>query len=63
MAPLDLTPIIKNYEGKWVALSDDYTSVYGSGDSAKVAADDARSKGHQEFTLLFVEPSNLFYCG
>ena len=63
MSPLDLSSILKNYEGKWVALSDDHTTVYGAGDTAKSAADDAKSKGHQEFTLLFVEPSDLLYCG
>jgi len=63
MAPLDLTPIIKQYVGKWVALSDDYKAVYASADTANMAADNANQKGYSEFTLLFVEPSNLLYCG
>ena len=63
MAPLDLSSILKNYEGKWVALSDDNTTVYGAGDSAKEAAADVSSKGHAEFTLLFVDPSDFLYCG
>lgn len=63
MAPLDLSSILKGYEGKWVALSDDNTTVYGSGTSAKEAADDANSKGRPDFTLLFVDPSDLLYCG
>jgi len=63
MAPIDLTPILRQYSGKWVALSDDHKSVYASGDTAKVAADGAISTGHSDFTLLFVEPSNLLYCG
>ena len=63
MAPIDLNPIFKQHLGKWVALSDDQKSVYASGDTAKVAADDAISTGHSDFTLLFVEPSNLLYCG
>ncbi|GEM_PF-514397 len=57
MAPIDLTLILKDYERKWVALSDDNSSVYGSGDTAKEAAEEAESKGHPEFTLLYVEPS------
>ena len=63
MAPLDLSSILKGYEGKWVALSDDNRSLHGSGDTAKAAADAAKSKGHQEFTLLFVQPFDLLYCG
>lgn len=63
MAPLDLTLILKNYERKWVALSDDNLSVYGSGDTVKEAAQEAESKGHPEFTLLYVEPSDFLYCG
>lgn len=63
MVPLDLSSILKDYESKWVALSEDNTTVYGSGVSAKEAADDANSKGYPEFTLLFVDPSDLLYCG
>lgn len=63
MAPLDLSSILKGYEGKWVALSDDNMAVYGAGESAKSAADDANAKGHPEFTLLFVDPSDRLYCG
>lgn len=59
MAPLDLSSILKNCEGKWVALSDDNTIVYGIGKTAMEAAQDARSKGFSEFTLLFVEPSDI----
>ena len=63
MNPLDLSTILKGLQGKWVALSDDVKKIYGSGDSAKSAADDAKSKGYKEFTLLFVDPSDLLYCG
>ena len=63
MTPLDLTVILKDYEGKWVALSDDNSSVYGAGDTAKEAAREAESKAHPEFTLLYVEPSDFLYCG
>ena len=62
MAPLDLSQILKNYEGKWVALSDDNTKVYGSGKTAQEVAQEAKSQGHPEFTLLFVQPSNFLYC-
>ncbi len=63
MAPIDLSNLLKNYEGKWVALSEDNTSVFGSGKSAKSAAQDAESKGHPDFTLLLVQPFDVLYCG
>ena len=63
MTPIDLSSILKNYEGKWVALSDDNTAVYGSGNTAKDAAEAARAKGHTDYTLLYVQPFDLLYCG
>ena len=63
MAPLNLTSIYKQYEGKWVALSDDNQSVYGAGCSVEEAVKQAKDAGYQEFTLLFVEPSDTLYCG
>ena len=63
MAPIDLSSILKTYEGKWVALSDDNRNIYGSGDTAKAAAEDSKSKGHLEYTLLFVQPFDLLYVG
>ena len=63
MAPIDLSILLRNYEGKWVALSEDNKSVYGSGRSAKSAAQDAESKGRSDFALLFVQPFDFLYCG
>ena len=63
MAPLDMTSILKDCEGKWVALSDDSQSVYGIGKSAKEALEDSKSKGYSDVTLMFVQPSDMFYCG
>ena len=63
MAPIDLSRLLRDYEGKWVALSEDNKFVYGSGKSAKFAAQDAESKGHSDFALLFVQPFDLMYCG
>lgn len=63
MAPLDLSTIFKQYEGKWVALSDDNKTVFGFGDTVKEAVENAKINGHPEFTLLFVEPSDTLYCG
>ena len=63
MAPIDLSNILKGYEGKWVALSDDNQGVFGSGNTAKDAANEAKTKGRTDFTLLFVQPFDLLYCG
>ena len=63
MSPLDLNSVVKGYEGKWVALADNYAFVYGAGNNAKAAATQAKSKGHAEFTLLFVEKADTLYCG
>ena len=63
MAPLDLSSIFKKYEKKWVALSDDNTRVLGAGNTAKQALQDAKTKGYSDVTLIFVQPSNLLYCG
>ena len=63
MSPIDLTLILKNYEGKWVALSEDNQCVFGAGKSAKEALENAKSKGHFDTTLMFVQPSDLLYCG
>ena len=63
MSSIDLTPIIKDYQNKWVALSDDETAIYGAGDTAKEAVRDAESKGHLDYILFFVRPFDLLYCG
>lgn len=63
MSPLDLTSIYKQYEGKWVALSDDHKTVYGAGDTVAEAVKQATQSGHSNPTLLFVEPSDTLYCG
>ena len=63
MAPLNLGEILKDYESKWVALSDDNTRVLGAGKSAKEALKDAELKGFSDVTLMYVQPSDLLYCG
>lgn len=62
MSPLTLSHL-KSYEGKWVALSDNNQRVLGAGKTAKAAIQEAKSKGHSDTTLMFVQPSNLLYCG
>ena len=63
MSPIDLSSLVKAYESKWVALSEDYASVLGVGKTAQEADRDARSKGQSEFVLFYVQPSDMLYCG
>lgn len=63
MTPIDLTSVYKQYQGKWVALADDNKTVWGHGNTAKEAAETAQAKGHDDYTLLYVEPTDLLYCG
>ena len=63
MSYVDLAPILKDYEGKWVALSEDDSKVYGAGDTAKAAVDSAESRGYTDYTLLYVQPFDTHYCG
>ena len=63
MAPIDLTSLHRDYEGKWVALTDDYASVLGVGKTAKEADASARSKGKSEFVLFYVQSADMLYCG
>ncbi len=57
--PFEL-PSVQQYEGKWVALSDDGRMVYGSGDTASDALKDAASKGHVDSTLFYVRSHQVF---
>lgn len=65
MKPLDLSSILKDLQGKWVALSNDERrpSVYGVGNTAKEAAKAAEAKGNKKFHLLFVRESDFLYSG
>ena len=61
MAPIDVAPILKDYQGQWVSLSEDNTEILGAGETAQAAAQDAESKGHADYTLFYVRPFDLFY--
>lgn len=63
MVPINVTSIYKRYEGKWVALADDHKTVLGYGNTAKEAAETALASGHKDYTLLYLEPIDLLYCG
>ena len=62
MSPVDLTPTIKDFQNRWVALSEDEKTVYGVGDTAQATIQDAESKGHRDFVLFFVRPLDLRYA-
>ena len=63
MSPINLAPIVKDYPDKWVALSDDESTVLGVGDTAKEASQDAEAKGHLDYILFFVRPPEFLFCG
>ena len=63
MHTIDLTTLLKDHQGQWVALSEDNNAVYGAGTTAPAAVADARSKGYEDFTLLYVRPFDVLYCG
>ena len=63
MSPIDLTSTVKEFQNQWVALSEDETTVYGSGDTAQDAIRDAESQGHLDYVLFFVRPLDLLYSG
>jgi len=65
MKPIDLSSILKDLQGKWVALSEDEThpSVFGVGNSAKEAKRNAEVKGNRDFYLLYVRPLDLLFSG
>ncbi len=65
MKPINLSGVLKDFQGKWVAISNDekHPSVYGSGVTAKEAVNQAESKGDTDFYLMFVRNSDLLYSG
>ena len=63
MSAVDLSPLLKNYEGQWVALSEDDSRVCGAGVTAPDAVRAAEANGCRDYTLLFVKPFDMLYCG
>jgi Family of unknown function (DUF5678) len=54
---------LKNYENKWVALSEDTEKILGVGNDAVEALNDAKEKGYSEVVLYKVLPNNAYYIG
>ena len=65
MRPLDLSNVLEDFEGKWVALSTDERDpkVFGSGETAKEAIRDAVKKGNNNYCLMYVRPFDLLFSG
>lgn len=60
---LDFTKIVKNYKGKWVALTEDEKKVISSGKSAKETLEKAKKQGSKNPILFKVPVSILPYVG
>ena len=58
MKPTDLSPILEQFKGLWVALTDS-NSVISANKSAKKAYEEAMKKGYKE-PILFKVPQHDF---
>lgn len=55
---IDWTSLFTKYRGKWVALEKDESTVISSGATAKIAFDEAKSKGFDD-PILTKMPTDL----
>lgn len=53
MPAIDMTEILKPYEDKWVALTDD-NKVVGSGDTLEEASKEAKKNGYDDPIFMIV---------
>jgi len=60
---LDFTKIVKEYKGKWVALSENEKKVVSSGKSAKETLEKAKKQGLENPILFKVPVALLPYVG
>ncbi len=58
---LDLSKVLRPYENKWVALSEDHQRVVGSGDTLKQAQKQAEEKGQKHPVYTKVLPFDISY--
>ena len=54
---------LKNYENKWVALSEDAQRILGVSNDVVEAINDAREKGFTEVVVYKVLPDDAYYIG
>ena len=57
---IDLSKILRPFEGKWVALSLDYKKVLGDGDSLKETKAKAKKKS-AEYIFIKLPPYGVSY--
>lgn len=58
---LGLEDTLRDYEGKWVAISEDEDRVVGSGDTPVQAKAEAEARGYSEAALFKVRPFKGYY--
>lgn len=61
MKTKDYSEILKGYEKKWVALSNDETTVIAAGNTLKQAKEHAFEKGENHPVLIKVSDSSTSY--
>lgn len=61
MKAIDYSEILKGYEKKWVALSNDEKTVIASGNTLKQAKKHALEKGENHPVLVKVPDSSVSY--
>ena len=61
MKAINMTPIIKKYPGRFVALSYDRKKVLGKGHTPAEALNEARKKGHKDPILTKIPNENRNY--
>lgn len=61
MKAIDMTPIIKKYQGYFVALSYDRKKVFGKGHTAEEALQEAAKQGIKDPILTKIPEENRSY--
>lgn len=63
MQATDWTKIYKNYQGLWVALKNDETTVISSGKSLKETSEKALKKGFSDPIFMQVPQKPAYFIG
>lgn len=61
LQPIDLSELLRPFQGKWVALSQDETQVLGSGTTIDEALEEARCQGERQPIVVRVSESIAAY--
>jgi hypothetical protein len=60
---IDWTKLYATHKGLWVALDEDNETVVGTGATAEVALENARSKGFANAAIMFVPREVTAFAG